>query len=69
MDGLISEYLRPSDHLVCDIDSLDIWMKINLLIESNQKNIEADLNLKFDKSMTATDIHNILQKLCMQIWN
>jgi hypothetical protein len=30
MDCLISEYLRPSDHLVCDIDSVDLWIKLNL---------------------------------------
>lgn len=69
LEGHISEYLKANDHLACDVDSLDMWIKVSLSIDSPFKNLQSELYLKMDRHMTGIDIHNIIQKLCLRIWN
>ena len=34
--GRVSKVLRANDHLLCDIDSFDIWIKFKVVIEAPQ---------------------------------
>lgn len=48
-DTVVSSILKANDHLICDIDSLDLWLKFSLSMDSPFNNLEAELYLKFDK--------------------
>lgn len=68
--GLVSENLKANDHLMCDVDSEDIWVKVRLMIEAELDHyVEAELEVKVDKSMHAEAFQRVLQKLILQIWD
>jgi hypothetical protein len=60
MKGRVNENLRPNDHLMCDVESHDIWIKLKLMIEapgfgssSSGGYVEVDLEVKIDRGMDA----------------
>jgi hypothetical protein len=62
--GRVSKVLRANDHLLCDIDSLDIWIKFKLVIETPQNTlVEVEFEVKFDKTVMGEVFMRILQKL------
>lgn len=65
----MSTYLKDNDHIFCDIDSFDIWIKLSISIDSPFNSLEAELSLKIDKQMNGIEFAKIIQKLCLQIWN
>lgn len=66
---IISAILKAKDHVICDIDSIDLWIKLDLQIESPYHNLHAELQLKVDKTMNGADFSKIVQKVCLRIWN
>jgi hypothetical protein len=64
--GLVSENLKANDHLMCDVDSEDIWIKVRLMIEAELDHfVEAEVEVKVDKSMHAEAFQRVLQKLIL----
>jgi hypothetical protein len=62
--GRVSKVLRANDHLLCDIESYDIWIKFKLIIEAPQnKLVDIEFEVKFDKNIKGDDFMKILQKL------
>lgn len=35
LTGTVNEHLRANDHLMCDVESNDIWIKLHLMIEAS----------------------------------
>ena len=52
MHGRVKDSLRANDHLMCDVESHDIWVKLKLLIDADSRYLESNLEVKFDKNMT-----------------
>jgi hypothetical protein len=62
--GKVSKVLRANDHLLCDIDSHDIWIKFKLVIEAPQnKLVDIEFEIKLDKNVKGDAFMRILQKL------
>jgi len=65
-NGRVIEHLKANDHLICDVDSDDIWVKLKLLIEADQNTyLEAELEVKFDKSEKGDVFQKVIQKLIL----
>lgn len=69
IEGRIDDHLKNDDHVVCDVDSLDIWLKLNISIDSSFKSLDSTVEIKVDKEVLGSDLMDIIQKLCIQIWN
>jgi hypothetical protein len=63
--GRVVESLRANDHLMCDVESHDIWVKLKLHIEAEQSLVESELEVKFDKSMNGEAFQRVIQKLIL----
>lgn len=60
MQGRVMESLRANDHLMCDVDSHDIWVKLRLQIEAESIFVESELEVKFDKSMNGETFQRVI---------
>ena len=67
--GRVTDHLRANDHLMCDVESNDIWIKLKLMIEAESSYVEAELEVKFEKTTNGELFQRVVQKLVMQIWN
>lgn len=67
--GRVSNVLRANDHLICDIDSHDMWVKYKIIMETQNSLVHSEMEVKFDKSIKDETFQNITQKLVLQIWN
>jgi hypothetical protein len=69
--GRVGENLRPNDHLICTIDSHDVWIKLKLMIEAEVTSnfVEVELEVKIDKCMDSPMFQKVIQRLIIQIWN
>lgn len=56
----MQEYFKKDEHIIVEIDSLDIWLSISLYINSSFKNLGAELSLKVEKNMTSPDLCAII---------
>jgi hypothetical protein len=68
--GRVSKVLRANDHILCDIESYDIWISFKVVIDAPQNQlIDVEFEVKADKSLTGEAFMRILQKVIVQIWN
>ncbi|CDW80490.1 UNKNOWN [Stylonychia lemnae] len=67
-EGIIQEYLKANDHIICDVDSLDFWIKFRITMDSQFSTLDGMLELRIEKSMTGQTFNSIAQKLCIQLW-
>lgn len=58
--GRVVENLKANDHLMCDVESHDIWVKLRLMIEAENKYVESELEVKFDKSMNGETFQRVI---------
>ncbi len=65
----MGEYIHENEQLLFDIDSQDIWVKIKLQMVQHHNLIEAEMDLKIDKSMVRSDFDMLIQKLSLKMWN
>jgi len=65
LKGRVNEHLRPNDHLMCDVESHDVWIKLKLMIEAevNTNFVEVDLEVKIDKNMDGPMFQRVVQRL------
>jgi hypothetical protein len=50
LKGRVNETLRANDHLMCDVGSSDIWVKLKIFIDAEASNyLEAELEIKISK--------------------
>lgn len=55
IEGRIKDHLKGNDHIICDVDSLDIWVKFKFSLDSTNKSLESELELKVDKDMQGSN--------------
>jgi hypothetical protein len=60
LKGKVKNFLKASDHLMFDIDSDDIWIKFKLLFEAQNNFVEAEFDVKVDKSSTGEQFQKIV---------
>jgi hypothetical protein len=51
IEGRIKDQFKANDHIICDVDSLDMWVKFTLELDSTCKSLDSELELKIDKDM------------------
>ena len=56
----IRDLLRENDHLVFNLDSIDMWCHIKLFMVQGKYNIDALMDLKIEKMMVFKDLKNML---------
>jgi hypothetical protein len=52
--GRVKEQLKANEHIICDFDSADIWVKFTLKLDSVAKSLDSELDLKVDKDLNGT---------------
>lgn len=67
--GKVGEYIDEGEILVLDIDSFDIWLSIKLVMAQGQNVIEAEMDLKVEKTILLSEFNMLLQKLSLKVWN
>ena len=67
--GKVGEFLDESEILVIEIDSIDIWLHVNLTMQQGQNKIEAEMDLKVEKSIQLKEFNRLMQKLSLKVWN
>jgi len=65
----VGEHLREGEHIICNLESIDMWIKIKLFMVQGKYSIDANLDLKIVKAMVLKDFKNLMQKLALQMWN
>ena len=68
-DNKIRDLLREQDHLIINLESIDMWCHIKLFMVQGKYNIDALMDLKIEKNMLFKDLKNLMQKLALQMWN
>jgi hypothetical protein len=62
--------MKANDHIICDVDFIDLWINFKLIMESkNSKTFVTELELNIDKDMSGATFKKMSQKLTLQIWN
>jgi hypothetical protein len=67
--GKIGESISEGQILVFDIDSVDIWLRVDLVLKQAQNVLEAEMDLKVEKSTPLTEFNQLMQKLALKVWN
>lgn len=65
----VGEIFSENEHIVCKLESLDMWISIELGMVQGKYNIDANMDLKILKAMVLKDFKNLMQKLALQMWN
>jgi len=61
--------VNQNDLVVFKLDSLDMWIKVHLIITQENNVIDAELDLKIEKNIALTDFDALLQKTSLNIFN
>lgn len=67
--GKVGQFIDENEILVLDIDSIDIWLHVNLFMQQGQNKIEAEMDLKVEKSIQLKEFYRLMQKLSLKVWN
>ena len=57
--------MRENEHLVFEVDSVDMWTQIKLFMVQGKYNIDAVMDLKIDKNLELREFRNLMQKLAL----
>ena len=68
-NGKIGEYIIENEQLLFEIDSSDIWVRVKLEMVEQHNLIEAEMDLKVDKTMAKSRFDDMIQKLALKMWN
>lgn len=69
MDRKIGDYLEDGDEIICNLESLDIWVNVHLNLRSTDKTFRAYAKMRVENQLTITEVENMCQKLGLLIWN
>ena len=58
--GKVGDFIDENEILVLDIDSLDIWLRIKLVMAQTQNVIEAEMDLKVEKNILLSEFNLLL---------
>jgi hypothetical protein len=58
--GKVGDFIDENEILVLDIDSLDIWLRIKLVMAQAQNVIEAEMDLKVEKNILLSEFNLLL---------
>ena len=67
--GKIGEYILENEQLLFEIDSNDIWVRVKLQMVEHHDLIEAEMDLKIEKTMGKSYFDDMIQKLALKMWN
>lgn len=65
----MGEFFDENEIIVLEVDSIDIWLHVNLTMQQGQNKIEAEMDLKVEKSIKLKDFDRLMQKLSLKVWN
>lgn len=68
-NGKVGDYIDENEILVLDIDSVDIWLSVNLVMSQGTNSIHADMDIKVEKSTYLKEFNRVMQKLSLKVWN
>ena len=61
----VGDHFQENEHIIFSLDSADMWIKIKLEMAQGKYNIDADMDLKINKTMVLKDFKNLIQKLAL----
>ena len=67
--GKVGEFIVDNEQIIFEIDSYDIWVKVKLQMVESHNLIEAEMDLKVEKSMKKSEFDRLIQKLALKMWN
>ncbi len=69
IEGPLKEHLKDNDTLMCAIESDDIWLRLKLSLDCSIGELDAEGDMRLEKTMEWPSFQMVLQKLCMRIWD
>ena len=67
--GKVGEFIVDNAQILFEIESYDIWVKVKLQMVELHNLIEAEMDLKVEKSMKKSEFDRLIQKLALKMWN
>ena len=67
--GKVGEFIVDNEQIIFEIESYDIWVKVKLQMVELHNLIEAEMDLKVEKSMKKSEFDRLIQKLALKMWN
>ena len=67
--GKVGEFIVDNEQILFEIESYDIWVKVKLQMVELHNLIEAEMDLKVEKSMKKSEFDRLIQKLALKMWN
>ena len=67
--GQVSEQLKDSDEIICDLASSDLWITVDVMLRSTKKSIIGRVEVKVSRNMNIQIFERILQKISISFWN
>jgi len=61
----VGDHFHENEHIIFSLDSADMWIKIKLEMAQGKYTIDADMDLKINKTMVLKDFKNLIQKLAL----
>lgn len=68
-NSTVGENFKDNEELICDLTSFDVWIKLNILIESNVKKTLVNLYIRVERSLDTEAFRKVIQKLVITFWN
>ena len=69
INGRVENHLQTNDHILCEVDSLDMWIKFNIAMECPLSSLDVEIEVKVEKRITGSTFMLMVQKVCLQLWN
>ena len=69
LNGKVGDFIDENEILVLDIDSIDIWLHVNLVMSHGANSLNADMEIKVEKSTSLREFNRVMQKLSLKVWN
>ena len=69
VEGRVSQQLKNNDHIVCDLQSLDLWVRLKISVSAPCRSLDCAVELKVDRSLSGRDFYLVAQKTCLSVWN
>lgn len=69
MDGVISDYVTPSEKLHCVLESNQVWIKVFINMYSINHKVSTTTEIRISKSLTLGSLKRIILKTGLDNWN
>ena len=69
MTGVVKDHIQDGNLVVCNLESLDIWINLFLHLKSADKTCKIFVKIRIDNHLSIYQVKNICQKLGLILWN